>query len=264
MPALDLSVVISTMGRPRLFDLCLRSLVMTEMNPSRWEIVVIDDGSLPLDKDRNRAIVNWVRAESPVAISYFYRSINIGRPNNVALPRNCGLRKARGKYIAFVDGDCVFVSDVIRRAMDWIKMLEETGVPTFMTSGDWDRISKDSGGRFHRNMSIGNVSCSHRGATSSVPFGPWFSVDREVLLRINGFDERFSTYGGEDEDIVSRLMRLHYRPFRDTQVIAIHLYHDPGIAGQDKEQHQRQKEWIREKTNVRNEGVEWGILCLPK
>jgi len=270
MSALDLSIVISTMGRPKLLDLCLRSLALTKTDPARWEIIIIDDGSSLLDKDQNQAVVNWVRAETGITASLYYRSMNIEIPNNVALPRNCGLKKAKGKYVAFVDGDCIFVSDVIQRAMDWIKVIEDTYVPTFMTSGDWDRISQASGGEYHRNLMVGGASCSHRGANSSVPFGPWFSVDREVMMKIHGFDERFFTYGGEDEDLVTRLMRLHYFPFRDTQVISIHLYHPPGIVGQDIEQHKKQLAWINrksphyDKTNVRNKDVEWGQLCPKK
>ena len=263
MPALDLSIVISTMGRPQLLDLCLRSLALTEIDTSRWEVIVVDDGSAFPDKDENRAVVNWVRAEKRIPISYHYRSMNVGSPNNVALPRNCGLKLARGSRVAFVDGDCIFVSDVVKRAMDWIGATGETSVPTFMTSGDWDRISQNSGDVYHRGKTTGGYPCSHRGEKHSVPFGPWFSVDREVLMKIGGFDERFTTYGGEDEDMVTRLMRLHYFPFRDSQIIAIHLFHEPGIIGQDKEQHKRQKGWIGDPTNVRNEGMEWGLLC-PK
>jgi len=248
-----LSVCVSAFNRAKLLELCLKSLLLTEAPRSEWEIVVIDDGST--DETPGFLAEWWVEqakikpaaAGEPHSCHYFRRRLNVGHGNNVGLARNCGLQKSKGEYVAFVDGDCIFCSDAISRTIAWAK----TDKKSFLTSGHWYRVVRTT------QWMLDGL----RGLQSSVPFGPWFAIRREALVEIGGFDERFVTYGAEDEDIVTRLVRLKYQPMRDSEIIAVHLWHMMGSNRINEEQRQRQIEWTRNDPSVvRNENVEWGAL----
>ena len=250
--------MVSSYNRWRLLELCVLSLYNTAAALTDWECIVVDDGST----DETLAWLARWRAEARVRnitnFRYVRRMKNIGRSNCVALPRNCGLREARGNYVAFVDGDCFACSDAINGTIKWIKWVEASSAKLFLTSGCWWRIDRkrDPFGKPAAYLPLGP-----RGANSSVPFGPWFAMKRKALLDIGGFDERFTTYGAEDEDLITRLMRLGYLPERSPGLIFIHLWHVPGVYDRDELQYATQMKISRDdKTNIRNEDVEWGAL----
>ena len=93
---LAFTVVVPTYGRPEGLRACLESLAAQQYPRSRFEVIVIDDGSaIPA---------------APIAASYDDRlQIRVRRQANAgpAAARNHGGMSARGSYIAFLDDDCV-------------------------------------------------------------------------------------------------------------------------------------------------------------
>jgi glycosyltransferase involved in cell wall biosynthesis len=71
-PAPDISVVIPTCGRPELLRRCLDALSRQTLDPSRFEVIVVDDGPTR---------------------------------NGPAVARNLGWRRARAPIVAFTDDD---------------------------------------------------------------------------------------------------------------------------------------------------------------
>ena len=94
--ALAFTVVVPTYGRPEGLRSCLESLVAQRYPRSRFEVIVIDDGSaIPA---------------APIAASFDDRlQVRVRRQANAgpAAARNHGGMSARGSYIAFLDDDCV-------------------------------------------------------------------------------------------------------------------------------------------------------------
>jgi GT2 family glycosyltransferase len=93
---LAFSVVIPTYGRPQALRSCLESLAAQQYPRSRFEVVVVDDGSAipaaPITEEYDDRLQVRVR-----------RQANAGP----AAARNQGGMSARGCYIAFIDDDCV-------------------------------------------------------------------------------------------------------------------------------------------------------------
>jgi len=246
-----LSIVVSTFNRAEVLELSLRSLMRTAILPDQWELIVIDDGST----DGTAAFLYRFKEEMAGKgfdnVRLFRRLLNVGKANNAGLARNCGLRKAEGDYIAFSDGDCFFMTDVIARTLAWI---DNDAGRCLLTSGCWYRVTKTNGGAWYED--------GPRGPNQTVPFGPWLALERQWVMAIGGFDERFTTYAAEDHDLLRRLM-LHgiRRMDRDRQIIAHHLWHRPGGADKDPEQFERQLYiYEHDKSIVRNRGIEWGRL----
>ncbi len=246
--ALKLSVVVSTYNRARLLDVCIASLLTTDAAPESWELIIIDDGSTD---ETTGSLRRWQLRLTERQINFrpLRREMNAGAYNNAGLARNCGLRNAKGIAIAFSDGDCVYLTDAIGETIGWL----DEGGRGFLTSAEWYRISKDASGGWGK---IGP-----RGANQSNPFGPWLAIRRSVIMELGGFDERFTTYGAEDEDMVTRLIREKHEPQRTPQIIAVHLWHTPGARTADREQWNRQIAICRsDRSTIRNVGTQWGQL----
>src|SRR5260221_5749528 len=67
---LKISVVVPTYNRAETFRETLRHLAQQELDPTEYEVVVVDDGS----SDHTRAVVeDWI-ARAPCRLRYIYQS----------------------------------------------------------------------------------------------------------------------------------------------------------------------------------------------
>jgi len=236
-----LSVVIPAFNRKAYVDLCVRSLLRTETPRWKFEIIVVDDGSIDGTDEHLR------REFGDLNVTCVRRTVNIGKPNCPGLARNVGLRAARGMVVAFLDCDIVHCRDPITA------QLAVTGNAVWRCHGMWmlEAHVEATGGTTFRS-----------GADDLIPAQMWWAVNRELLVSIGGYDERFTVYGAEDFDILARLGR-HGRPTKHVpRQYAIGLY-APRNAGPrnviDVAQNERQhKLWRADCSIIRNEEIEWG------
>ena len=189
------SIVITTFRRPRQIVECLHSLEFLDYPRSRYEVIVVDDGSPePLD-----AIISSFRASLPLTL--------LRQPNGgPASGRNTGARHARGRYLAFTDDDC-------QPAPDWLKRLEACLLadPDIMVGG--------------RTV---NVLPSHCSAASQIihdlvygffnhdpEHARFFATNNMALPRLQflaagGLDESFR-FASEDRELCDRWHHLGFR-----------------------------------------------------
>jgi len=241
-PAVEprLSVVIPTFNRRSYVDLCVRSLLRTEAPPWQFEILVVDDGSVD-------GTAQHVRREfGHLNVRLIRRTVNIGRPNCPGLARNVGLRAARGKWIAFLDCDVVHCRDPIAA------MLKVDHNAHWRCWGTWmlETALVEGGTTFRGGMN------------QLIPAQMWWGTERENLVEIGGFDERFTVYGAEDLDIYARLGRQGLKIEHLPGQYAVGMF-APRNAGPrnviDVAQNERQhKMWRDDQSIVRNQGVDWG------
>ncbi|NNJ82922.1 MAG: glycosyltransferase, partial [Flavobacteriaceae bacterium] len=97
------SIIIPTYDRMELLSRTLESIMMQRY--SNFEIIVIDDGS-PNDQTQNLC--------SAYPKVRYHRIDNSGGP---AVPRNKGIRSAKGEFIAFVDDDDLWREDKLSKQM---------------------------------------------------------------------------------------------------------------------------------------------------
>src|SRR5258706_1541265 len=90
------SVVIPTRNRAHLLVTCLESLSQQRYPADRFEIIVVDDGSL----DATPEIVDRVAARPLPAVRYLPQA-----QGGVNVARNAGIAAARGDPICFLDDD---------------------------------------------------------------------------------------------------------------------------------------------------------------
>lgn len=178
------SVVVPTIGRPRLIEL-LRDLD-SGYGPAPAEVVVVDDrpGGQPLDLPHTAVPVRVLKSG--------------GR--GPAAARNTGWRAASTEWIAFVDDD-------VRLAENWRALLVD----------DLGRCDDDVAATQARIV----VPVPDRPPTDDerrtlgLSTARWITADmayrRAVLAAVGGFDERFPRAYREDSDLALRTVRAGLR-----------------------------------------------------
>lgn len=185
------SVIIPTYNDEKLGD-CLKTVRSQNFPLNKYEIIVVDNNS---NKSYVAAITKKLR------ISYLLE------PRKGAyFARNKGLLHSKGNFILFTDSDCKLDPNWIR---EMIKPFQDnkTGIV-----GGVIRKTKPT------NIIERNTECLAEGQISprmktfySLPYviGASMGFRREVILKLNGFDESFTS--GGDVDMCWRVQLAGYK-----------------------------------------------------
>lgn len=108
------SVIVPAYNAARFLRESIQSVI--DQTYQSWEIVIVNDGST----DDTENIIARIKSQHPGRIFSF------SKPNGgQASARNLGIKHARGKYIAFLDADDIWLEDKLKTQ---IMLLEERGV----------------------------------------------------------------------------------------------------------------------------------------
>jgi glycosyltransferase involved in cell wall biosynthesis len=109
-----ISVVITTYNCEKYIEETLNSAI--NQLYKNLEIIVVDDGSTDNTKD---VISKYQHIDQRIS---FYIIEHAGRPS---VPRNYGIQKAKGEFIAFLDGDDIWIANKIETQIK--KLIESPG-----------------------------------------------------------------------------------------------------------------------------------------
>lgn len=217
------SVIMPTYDRMMLLARALGGLARQTVNPAKYEIIIVDDGST----DATRETVEKFKLAHPsLTIRYFFQE-NSGP----AKARNRGIREAKGGIIFFTDDDCVVLDTWMEILLNAFKRYPETvGVGGWMMPPEGEipksntsryiytnKYFPDSAygynARFLETLSNDPLMCFRVFAfnTANVCY------KRKILEEVGGFREDFYWPGSEDNDLAFRIMLaghfLLYLPF---------------------------------------------------
>ena len=230
------SIIICFYERLKYLKSCLDSI----KSQSEYfdEVVVADDGSgESCEGQLNRMITD-----------YNFPIIHVSQPKKGFRPaaaRNNGIKHASGDYLIFFDCDFAVLPKAIKFHIDAskkgrfvagsCKYLDEKQTTTILHEGVSDKRLEDlyqsiperaivkEHRRFIRHrifFRIGLASARKQRLSSH------FSIHREDIERVNGYDENFVGWGGEDEDIAIRLAKSGLKGKSIIQKARVlHLYH---------------------------------------
>lgn len=184
------TVVVPTRDRPRQLARCLEALRRLEPPEGGWELVIVDDGSLP-PVELNLAPLTGV----------VLRRAGDGP----ARARNAGASQARGQYLAFLDDDC-------EPDPHWLRALAERidpALPTCQGGAIQNALTRN----FCSSASQLLVDYLYRAfdSTSEQFFcSNNLCVPTEQFHLLGGFDSSFPLPAAEDRDFCIRWREAGY------------------------------------------------------
>ncbi len=206
---MEFSVVIPTYGRPDALLRCLDGVARQSFPPEQFEVIVVDDAS---PQPVSPQLDEWKSATS-------LRHLRLDRNGGPAVARNAGAALARGRYLAFLDDDCVpdpqWLAELARCTQDAgqpaIGGRVENGLPHdafswashVLTFQQYDRYERDP--RLMTFFATANLA-----------------VPAEAFQRLGGFDTRLLR-AYEDRDFCDRWLAAGQRFVYASRAMVAHF-----------------------------------------
>jgi GT2 family glycosyltransferase len=197
-----ISVVVPTCGRAELLNRCLEALTVQNVEPTAYEIIIVDDGPSRSTED---IVSEWTARMSEKRLDIFYVA-NCG-PHGPAAARNRGWQAAHAPIIAFTDDDTVPTAD-------WLK----NGLAKFGNEVDAIR------GRIE--MPVSGTPTDYERDAQRLETAEFVTANcfcrKKMLEQVGGFDERFRFAWREDSDFYFRLLDAHASIVHAPQAVVVH------------------------------------------
>ncbi|HEY6102771.1 MAG TPA: glycosyltransferase [bacterium] len=196
---IDATVIVPTYNQAGSIGVCLASLVRQTLPADRYEILVIDDGSM----DETAGVA----AGFPTPVRVVRLPHNRGR----SAARNVGLREARAERVVFIDSDVVVREDFL----EWHLRTHHAYGPGILSRGPVVSVEtlEDVS---HRRVPRLAASPAYLDTANA-------AMERSAVIRAGMFDEAFPGYGWEDFELGVRLRRQGVRRVFCRQAPAFHL-----------------------------------------
>ncbi|MBW2630768.1 MAG: glycosyltransferase [Deltaproteobacteria bacterium] len=211
------SIIISFYERLEHLRCCLDSLNFSAGDFD--EVVITDDGSSDETVIRLKEMIPH----------YNFTIHHVWQPKNgfwVAAARNNGIRHAKGDYLIFFDSDFLILPDAIKYHLKLAKSGRfVAGNCKYLTEAQTDSVFNSNVSpefleklyqqlpekemikdhrRFIKRTILFRLHLKNRRKQS---LGGHFSIFRSDIEYVNGYDENFKGWGGEDEDLGIRLVK---------------------------------------------------------
>ena len=207
------SLVITTYNKPELFKFVLETAVKQTVPPK--EIIIADDGS----EEANFEVTREMRAKTSIPIIHAWQEDRGFRLNR---SRNNAIALSTGNYIVLLDGDCYvnehFIEDHIKAAK---RGRFVAGTRVHLNPNRRDRILKTRNPRVTCfTPGVSKIFYAIRSPLLSAVFsktgekyertgnkiaGANLGFWLDDVKKVNGFNEVFEGYGGDDEEFTDRL-----------------------------------------------------------
>lgn len=230
MPAVQISLIVTTYNWPQSLDLVLKSVARQRRMPD--EIIVADDGS---GEETARVVASWSNLLG-VPLHHLWQE---NKGFRLARLRNLAIAAACGEYVILIDGDMVldkhFVADH-EQARERGCFVQGVRIPT-SASGAAAMLQRGSTsvgpltpGLRRRHQAVRSLWLSRHFGRRSVPMSRVKSCNqgywRSDLIAVNGFDERMVGWGPEDKECAARLIHAGVRVDElRFAALAAHLHH---------------------------------------
>ena len=230
---MKVSVIISVFNRVDVLAKCLISLSNQSCLPD--EVIITDDGS----SENTQEIL---KKELPFDVYYCCQK-DIGF--RLARCKNNGVISSSGDILVFLDQDIITTKDYIRTIRDNIKKSDFlVSLPIRLSEMQSEKISfqhltnckyddliytdqiKKVKKQYFKEKLYRSLYKLRLRKTALKLRGGAFAVYRKDLLEVNGFDENYTGWGNEDDDLGQRLSFSGItgkNPFLNDY--SLHLYH---------------------------------------
>ena len=231
-PPPALALVVNTFNQP---DYLLRLLnALSHQTQLPQEVVLADDGS---DDQTRAAFEDWAARQSFRCCRVWQEHAGFRRARIL----NLAIARASSPYLVFMDGDTIphpaFVADHQRLArprtfVQGHRALIEQAASSFFGVGEFGADRR----RALLRLQLHGLkhayrwpwpACRYRAGLKGIR-GCNVAIWRDVLIKVNGYNEAFTGWGREDSELAVRLMNAGVRRL-DVRgwAICYHLWHPP-------------------------------------
>lgn len=230
------SVIISYYKRISHLQYCLNTLAFNRSDFS--EVLITDDGS-------DEATVQQIRQ---ITGKYPFPIRHVWQPKDgfrLAASRNNGIRAAQGDYLIFIDCDFALLPGAIKAHTDAAKPGRFVGglckyLPEQETSEAFQKEptrellelyynklpERPIKREHHRFIRYNLLSRLHLANPRKARCSSHFSIYKKDIEFINGYDENFRGWGGEDEDLAIRLIKAGFHGYSVIpRARVLHMWH---------------------------------------
>jgi len=234
------SLIITTYNWPEALELVLLSVLRQSVLPN--EIIIADDGSAKATE----RLISKIAGKSPIPIIHSWHE---DKGFRLSRSRNLAIAKTSCEYIICTDGDLILHRDFIK---DHIENAKE-GI---YIQGSRAFLKRECSKKTLKNKDISHPSIfssclENRLNAIRFPFltkmlfsranknlqrirSCNFSIFKKDIIRINGFNEDFTSWGQEDSEFVQR---LYFSGIRRRNIkfsaLQFHIYHKQGRSNQN-------------------------------
>lgn len=211
----NISVIIPCWNSEKTIKKAIKSVLAQTLLP--LEILVCDDGST----DKSKAVVTSLH--SPL-VKWLGGKKHSGRP---AVPRNRGLKKAKGEWLAFLDADDLWLPNKLKEE---IAAAKKTGCLAICSNA-----YKKTGGEHRKtlyfNLPEKRLTLSNLLITNLVICSSML-LHHSLLKKTGYFPQDNQTYGGEDYTLWLRVASLTNIAYLKKPLV---IYNDqPEISARSK------------------------------
>ncbi len=220
------------------------------------EVVVTDDGSAD---------------DTPQVVQEFARTVDFAvrfttHPHTtfqLCRCRNEGVAASSAPYLLFLDGDCLLPPNHVALHLRYRRAgVVRAGNCVRLNKSNSARIDDDviRRGEFTRMVPLPVICKLRMKGIRSMAYEyfrhsrkPWLignnvAIWRDDYVRVNGFDENFEGWGGEDDDLGSRVRRAGLSVCSSLRwTNTYHLWHPPDVTAPPPETRTRNWEYLRRK-----------------
>ncbi len=214
---LDMSVIVCTYNRPEKLKAAVDSLVCQTLEPSRYEILIVNNGGkLPDDIED---------------MSEYIRIVNEPR-KGLSYARNTGGRCANGKYLVYVDDDIYADKNLLEHIMRGFSKHKNIGIVggqiILAPPVPRPKIILEGHESVWSEYTVGYKNFREISRQYEFPYGANFSVSHAVFDVVGGFDESYgrvgSDYaGGEETAMCFKVLSAGYKIGIEPAAV---VYHD--------------------------------------
>lgn len=187
---INVSVIIPNYNYGRYIEECINSVIESEFDHSKVEIVIVDDAST----DNSIEVIKNIINSTEVKIKLINKSCNSG----LAKSRNEGIKNADGDYLFFLDSDNYIKKDCIQKHYNFLYKNEEYSA-CYAPIQKFDDLNGDLIGVFSNEIYDYQTLC----------FGNYIDamsmIKKTVLKEIGLYDENMPGKGWEDYELWLRM-----------------------------------------------------------
>ena len=230
---MNCSLIICTYNWPEALKIVLNSAILQSIPPN--EIIVADDGS---DEKTTKVLQDFITKTSIPIIHSWQKDDGCRIPHS----RNRAIAKSNFEYVIMVDGDTVLHRDFVKdhkrfaRKKIYIQgsrvLLQASLTAQILASNKFKKplfFLNDSKNKINmlRIPFLSYLMSYFKNQNINRIRGCNYSIFKEDILEVNGFNEEITAWGREDSEFVQRLfnngMKKQHLKF---SAIQYHLYHN--------------------------------------